>query len=110
MSRKLTGWESPCAVTHKSPAIMAWFLPADYLRLRGLLDDGDDLPAMYEQWQRIAHRDIVALSIDGYAAHPVVVTSDELADYCAIHNLVPNLLVCEIVALERAEALRIGRR
>ena len=75
-----------------------WFRRQDYAILRQMLDAPEQLPGSYELWAQTAHRLVTSLRSNHVSTHIVVVTSEDLEDFCELSGLRPTLRACEVIA------------
>jgi hypothetical protein len=68
----------------------AWYRPAQWLRIRDISSDADDLEDTYEEWLRLAEQKFAELRAAGLHVEKVDVDSERLILWCNERGLEMN--------------------
>jgi len=66
---------------------LAWYKPNQWARLLQVCEDVDDLPRTYLEWLESANKRLREMGRSGANVRKIYVDVDELADWCARHDL-----------------------
>jgi hypothetical protein len=69
---------------------IAWYRASDWNRLLEMSEDRDELESSHAEWVEQANRTMKKLARDGTSVRRVVINLDELAAWCAKHNVPVN--------------------
>jgi hypothetical protein len=69
------------------PHFAAWYRREDYDRIRSLMDDGNKLPATFEEWEKTANSQVAEAAAQGAIIEPVILDPDEFIRFCQGENL-----------------------
>jgi hypothetical protein len=64
----------------------AWYRREDYDRVRSLMDDGNKLPATFEEWEKTAKSQVAAAAAQGVIIEPVILDPDKFVQFCKDEN------------------------
>lgn len=64
-----------------------WFRREDYDRIREIMDDGDKLPARFNEWEKLAKAQKTGLARRGVVIEPVVIDPEEFIAFCDAQKL-----------------------
>lgn len=67
--------------------VAAWYRREDYQRIREIMDDGDKLPATFDEWEIRAKRQMADAARMGFTLESVILDPDEFIAYCRTKNL-----------------------
>ena len=79
---------------------MPWYRREEYALIREILDDGNTLPLRFDEWEREAENK----KPQGFHIIPVLVSPDELFDFCKEKCVACNNANCEQFAESRGVA------
>ena len=68
----------------------AWFRREDYERFRALAPDGAGLPAMFDEWEKEALRQLAQFSKQGIVVEKIVIDPDQFVAWCRTAKIEPN--------------------
>jgi hypothetical protein len=69
------------------PHVAPWYRREDYARIREIMDDGDGLPATFDDWERAAKDQLTAVVARGIEIKPVILEPEEFLAYCEREKL-----------------------
>ena len=69
---------------------VAWYSRMTYQNLRHIFDDGNLLPASFDEWQRIAERGCDRLTSEGYEPVHVYIDLDTFPKWCRKNDFRPD--------------------
>ena len=69
---------------------IVWYTRMTYQKLRSIFDDGDRLPASFEEWQGIAERGCDRLTSEGYQPIHVYIDLATFPEWCRKNNFRPD--------------------
>ncbi len=62
--------------------LATWYRREDYDRILAIMDDGDEFPQTFEEWERTALRQIVGMQNRGADIKQVVIDPDKFVLFC----------------------------
>jgi hypothetical protein len=62
--------------------VAPWYTRKDYLRMRELMDDGNEWPATFDAWESTAKAKLEELAARGVKISPVTIEPDRFVAYC----------------------------
>src|SRR5262249_12982929 len=63
-----------------------WYRRKDYRRIRSIMDDGDEFPKTFDEWERTAKRRLASAAAAGVTIEPVILDPGEFLAYCKAKN------------------------
>jgi hypothetical protein len=69
---------------------IAWYSRISYRKLRSIFDDGELLPASFEEWQEIAETGTTKLAAAGYRPVRVYIEPVSFSKWCREHHFRPD--------------------
>jgi hypothetical protein len=60
----------------------SWYRREDYQRIRQIMDDGDEFPVSFDQWEINAQRGIARSAALGVTLETVIFDPDEFIAFC----------------------------
>jgi hypothetical protein len=64
-----------------------WFRRKDYKHIRSIMDDADQFPETFDEWEKTAKRRLASAAAAGVSIQPVMLDRGEFLAYCKAKNL-----------------------
>jgi hypothetical protein len=64
-----------------------WFRRKDYKHIRSIMDDADEFPETFDEWEKAAKRRLASAAAAGVSIQPVMLDPGEFLAYCKAKNL-----------------------
>ena len=59
-----------------------WYRREDYALIREIMEDGEDLPLAFDEWEKNAECELAAAKREGTITIPVFIYPDEFFSFC----------------------------
>jgi hypothetical protein len=63
-----------------------WFRRKDYKHIRSIMDDAEQFPETFDEWEKIAKRRLASAAAAGVTIEPVILDPAEFLAYCKAKN------------------------
>src|ERR1700746_3679916 len=63
-----------------------WFRRKDYKHIRSIMDDADQFPETFDEWEKIANRRLASAAAAGVTIAPGLLDPAEFLAYCKAKN------------------------
>jgi hypothetical protein len=67
-----------------------WYRREDYERIRGMMDDIDNFPETFDEWNDLAESQLADFVAQGMPVEKVIVDPDRFAAFCAQAKIKPD--------------------
>jgi hypothetical protein len=64
-----------------------WYRRKDYKHIRSIMDDVDQFPETFDEWEKTAKRRLASAAAAGVSIQPVMLDAGEFLAYCKAKNL-----------------------
>lgn len=64
-----------------------WYRREDYQRIREVMDDGEEMPATFDDWERRSKSTVARAKAAGANLEPVIIDPDVFIAFCARLNI-----------------------
>ena len=63
-----------------------WYRRKDYKHIRSIMDDADQFPETFDEWEKTAKRRLASAAAAGVTIQPVILDPGEFLAYCKAKN------------------------
>jgi hypothetical protein len=72
------------------PHFIPWYRREEYGLIREVMDDGDEFPLTFDEWEKNAENERAAARREGVITTPVFIDSAEFFTFCDERKISPN--------------------